>query len=129
MIQDDVRKTAEILKNREIEIPSSWQCMRGGLAIMLSMMLWQAFIALPYLSNDKTDVYESIGFSTLLGFFIFLSVSSLTAKYLSLPKEVRVEGIVMALYKSRAKIFATVWLITNISTGIFIKLFIIKRLS
>jgi hypothetical protein len=45
-IQNDVKFITERLKEKKMEIPSLWEVMRGGVALMLGMVVWQAIVSI-----------------------------------------------------------------------------------
>lgn len=121
MIQDDINRTAALLKKNDMEMPSSWQCMKPGLAIMLGLVVWQFFVASSYTAPGKMNslyVYGSIGFSAVLGFIIFLGITSLNGKYLSMPRNVRDNCLIINIYRRKIKSFIAAWLVINILFGI-----------
>lgn len=132
MIQDDIRQTLDFLKNKEIEIPSSWMCMKLGLTFFLGMVIWQIYVASSYLviqgKINEMYAYGSIGFTSFLGFIVFITSTSLLGRYYSLPKELRENGLIVNLYRKKLANFMFSWGGVNIVAGIITKTMVINPL-
>jgi hypothetical protein len=124
-IQNDVKFITERLKEKKMEIPSLWKVMRGGVALMLGMVFWQAIVSI-YISLDNIqqseDAYLSIAFTAVMGFIFFISYTSLMAKYLSLPLSVRESSLIFCFFKSKVKLYALSWVVINFIAGVIIVL-------
>ncbi|HHQ4545273.1 TPA: conjugal transfer entry exclusion protein TraS [Aeromonas veronii] len=130
-INDDIAFIIDTLKNREVMIPSFLSCASPGLAVMFGLPLWQCFVAYPIPPFDKmTKLFAqaSICFSFFLGFFIFLMLTSMRGKFLSLPLEVRQQSLLVKLTKRKSSIYVGLWFCVNILAGILIKLLDIDAL-
>lgn len=58
-------------------------------------------------------------FSTCLAIFIFLTLSSMTGRFLSLPSGVRENSMVIRFYSARVKMYLYVWLLIGLSAALF----------
>ena len=58
----------------------------------------------------------------IFGFFIFIGITSMRSKYLSLPVEIREQSLIVNLIRRKTMYYAGVWLGLNILTSIAVKL-------
>ena len=124
-ITDDIAFIARTLKKQEVGIPSFLSCASPGLAVLLGMPLWQ-FVVAYNLSTFKPivrfDALPSIGFSFFLGFMMFITLTSMRGKYLSLPAEIRAQSLIVNLLRRKTMCYVGVWLGVNILAGVTVKL-------
>ena len=103
MIKDDVAMLSRVFLNEECEVPSFWKCMRPGLSIFVGLVAWQTFFAL---TTKNFSGGISIVFAIFLGLIIFISCFGMSAKYYSLPDEIRQKSIVIRFVKTKIKYYA-----------------------
>ncbi|WP_368170976.1 conjugal transfer entry exclusion protein TraS [Aeromonas sp. R9-2] len=130
-IENDTALILETIKKEDADIPSFLSCATPGLVFMSGLTLWQLFIAYPFLDEGKmTRIFSlgSIGFSFFLGFLVFLSLTNLRGKYLSLPQKVKDESIIVGLITKKSAFYACTWLSINVLTGLIIKAFAIEAI-
>ena len=130
-ITDDIAFITQTLKKSDVEIPSFLSCATPDIVLMLGMTLWQFFIAFPVAHDDKMlrlFSKASVGFSFVLGFFIFLMLTSSRGKYLSLPIEIRDQSLIIRLIKHKTMFYAGLWVFLNLAAGLSIKLFDISAI-
>ncbi|WP_072932123.1 hypothetical protein [Nissabacter archeti] len=124
-IKDDVDKVIATLRVEDVEIPSSWVCMRIGLFFMVGITLWQMLIVSSVFDNGMDGFFSqfSVLFSFFLGFIVFISSYLLSGKYYSLPEKVRSESLVIKIVTSKIKAYSISWLILNFFIGVICKVF------
>lgn len=130
-IENDTSFILEAMKEEGAGIPSFLSCATPGLVFMSGLTLWQFFIAYPFLNEGKmTRIFSlgSIGFSFFLGFIVFLVLTNLRGKYLSLPQKVRDESIIAGLITKKSVFYACTWLSINVLAGLIIKLYSIEAI-
>ncbi|MGL4355094.1 MULTISPECIES: conjugal transfer entry exclusion protein TraS [Aeromonas] len=123
-IKNDVAFIIASIKNEDATIPSFTSCAIPGLTFMIGLTLWQFFVAYPVVHFDKMTKLAapaSVAFSFVLGAFVFLAMTSLRGKYLSLPLEVREKSIIIKIITQRSLFYACTWVAINILAGAFIK--------
>lgn len=103
MIKDDVAMISRVFLNHECEVPPFWKCMRLGLSIFVGLVSWQTLFAL---TTKNFSGGFSIFFAVAIGFIIILSCFGMSAKYYSLPAEVREKSIVIRFVKTKIKYYA-----------------------
>lgn len=103
MIKKDVAMISRVFLNQECEVAPFWKCMRPGLSIFVGLVTWQTFFAL---TTEHFSGGISIVFAVALGFIIFLSCFGMSAKYYSLPAEIRQKSIVIRFMKTKVKYYA-----------------------
>jgi hypothetical protein len=124
-IQDDIAFIIDTLKHKEVTIPSFLSCAVPGLAVIFGMPLWQFFIAYDmstFKPTNQMDSLPSIGFSLFLGFLLFIVITGMRSKYLSLPTEIRDSSLIVNIINRKVKLYTAAWIGINILTGITIKL-------
>lgn len=103
MIKEDVAMISRVFLNQECEVPPFWKCMRPGLSIFVGLVAWQTFFAL-------TTKNFSGGFSIVmavgLGFIFLISCFGMSARYYSLPEEIREKSIVIRFMKTKIKYYS-----------------------
>lgn len=103
MIKEDVAMISRAFLNQECEVPPFWKCMRPGLSIFVGLVSWQTFFAL---TTKNFSGGISIVFAVFIGFIIFISCFGMSAKYYSLPDEVRGKSIIIRFMKTKIKYYA-----------------------
>ncbi|MBU9833689.1 hypothetical protein J1786_02420 [Rahnella sp. L72c] len=103
MIKDDVAMISSVFLNHECEVPPFWKCMRLGLSIFVGVVSWQTLFAL---TTEHFSGGISIFFAVAIGFIIILSCFGMSAKYYSLPEEIRGKSIVIRFMKTKIKHYA-----------------------
>ncbi len=130
-IENDTSFILETMRKEGAGIPSFLSCATPGLVFMSGLTLWQFFIAYPFLNEGKmTRIFSlgSIGFSFFLGFVVFLVLTNLRSKYLSLPQKVRNESIIAGLITKKSVFYACAWLSINVLAGLIIKIYSIEAI-
>lgn len=94
---------SRVFLNQECEVPSFWKCMRLGLSIFVGLVSWQTLFAL---TTEHFSGGISIFFAVAIGFIVILSCFGMSAKYYSLPEEVRGKSIVIRFVKTKIKYYA-----------------------
>lgn len=123
-ITDDVNFIVKTLKKNEVVIPSFLSCAAPGLALMLGMAAWQFFIAFSITPQGKMErlfSLASIGLSIVLGFIIFIAITQVRSKYLSMPKEILENSLIVTLMRRKAFFYLCGWIAFNFAIGIAIK--------
>jgi len=130
-ITNDVSFIVNSLKGKDVTIPSFLTCAAPGVAFMLGISAWQFFVAYPGVGMRKMDrilSHGSIGLSIVLGFFVFITITQLISKYLSMPSDVRERSIILSLIKSKSMFYFGLWLVLNVAVGIAVKMLSISPL-
>lgn len=104
MIKDDVLMISRVFLNQECEVPPFWKCMRLGLSIFVGLVSWQTLFAL---TTENFSGGFSIVMAVGLGFIILLSCFGMSAKYYSLPVEIREGSIVIRFVKTKIKYYTS----------------------
>lgn len=122
MIQEDVNNVIHILKNKDMEIPSAWQCMRPGLFILMGIGLWAIAVAWDRLGSPnsltRNFAVDSVYFSLFIGVFIFIGSFLSCSQYFSLPEEIRRSSIMLKIIRRKALVYLVVWVVFNITMGV-----------
>jgi len=122
MVQEDVNNVIHILKNRDMEIPTAWQCMKPGLFILIGIELWAITVAWDRMSSShaltKSLAIDSVYFSLFVGGFVFVGAFLSNSQYLSLPKEIRSSSIILKLVRRKVSVYFFVWVVFNIVMGV-----------
>ena len=123
-INDDIAFIVATLKNKEVAIPSFLSCTAPGIAVLVGMPLWQFCIAYDmstFKLTNRMGSLLSIGFSLFLGFLLFIVITSMRSKYLSLPAEIRNRSLIVRLIKHKALFYAGLWVSLNLAAGLLVK--------
>ena len=123
-IDNDTSFILNTMKKEDVIIPSFLSCATPGLLFMAGLTLWQLFVAYPIIHFDKmTKLFApaSAAFSFIVGFFLFIILTNIRGKYLSLPVEVREESLIVKLITKRAFVYSCLWVATNLISGIIVK--------
>ena len=130
-ITDDIAFISSTLKQQDVAIPPFLSCAMPGLAVMLCMLimpLWNLFSNLAYFHKYGLDLMARLDdlipllMFFIFGFFIFIGITSMRSKYLSLPVEIREQSLIVNLIRRKTMYYAGVWLGLNILTSIAVKL-------
>ncbi len=130
-ITDDIAFISSTLKQQDVAIPPFLSCAMPGLAVMLCMLimpLWNLFSNLAYFQKYDLDLMARLDdlipllMFFIFGFFIFIGITSMRSKYLSLPIEIREQSLIVNLIRRKTMYYAGVWLGLNILTSIAVKL-------
>ncbi len=130
-ITDDIAFISSTLKQQDVAIPPFLSCAMPGLAVMLCMLimpLWNLFSNLAYFHKYGLDLMARLDdlipllMFFIFGFFIFIGITSMRSKYLSLPIEIREQSLIVNLIRRKTMYYAGVWLGLNILTSIAVKL-------
>lgn len=130
-ITDDIAFISSTLKQQDVAIPPFLSCAMPGLAVMLCMLimpLWNFFSNLAYFQKYGLDLMARLDdlipllMFFIFGFFIFIGITSMRSKYLSLPIEIREQSLIVNLIRRKTMYYAGVWLGLNILTSIAVKL-------
>ena len=130
-ITDDIAFISSTLKQQDVAIPPFLSCAMPGLAVMLCMLimpLWNLFSNLAYFHKYGLDLMARLDdlipllMFFIFGFFIFIGITSMRSKYLSLPIEIREQSLIVNLIRRKTIYYAGVWLGLNILTSIAVKL-------
>ena len=130
-ITDDIAFISSTLKQQDVAIPPFLSCAMPGLAVMLCMLimpLWNLFSNLAYFQKYGLDLMARLDdlipllMFFIFGFFIFIGITSMRSKYLSLPVEIREQSLIVNLIRRKTMYYAGVWLGLNILTSIAVKL-------
>ena len=123
-IKDDVNFIIKSIEREDVAIPTFLSCAMPGLFFMLGITLWQFFVAYPVSSFEKMTrlaAPASVAFSFVLGSIVFLAMTSLRGKYLSLPLEVREKSVIIKLITHKSLFYSFAWISINILTGLLVK--------
>ena len=129
-ITDDIAFISSTLKQQDVAIPPFLSCAMPGLAVMLCMLimpLWNLFSNLAYFHKYGLDLMARLDdlipllMFFIFGFFIFIGITSMRSKYLSLPVEIREQSLIVNLIRRKTMYYAGVWLGLNILTSIAVK--------
>ena len=129
-ITDDIAFISSTLKQQDVAIPPFLSCAMPGLAVMLCMLimpLWNLFSNLAYFQKYDLDLMARLDdlipllMFFIFGFFIFIGITSMRSKYLSLPVEIREQSLIVNLIRRKTMYYAGVWLGLNILTSIAVK--------
>ena len=124
-INDDIAFIVATLKHKEVTIPSFFSCAGPGIIVLLGIVIWQIYVAFPILHHNsmaRTDAYGSVGGTLFLGFMIFITLTSMRGKYLSMPVEIRKNSLIVRLTKHKAMFYVGLWVVINIVGGVCIKM-------
>ena len=129
-ITDDIAFISSTLKQQDVAIPPFLSCAMPGLAVMLCMLimpLWNLFSNLAYFQKYDLDLMARLDdlipllMFFIFGFFIFIGITSMRSKYLSLPIEIREQSLIVNLIRRKTMYYSGVWLGLNILTSIAVK--------
>ncbi len=129
-ITDDIAFISSTLKQQDVAIPPFLSCAMPGLAVMLCMLimpLWNLFSNLAYFHKYGLDLMARLDdlipllMFFIFGFFIFIGITSMRSKYLSLPVEIREQSLIVNLIRRKTMYYSGVWLGLNILTSIAVK--------
>lgn len=129
-ITDDVAFISSTLKQQDVAIPPFLSCAMPGLAVMFCMLiipLWNLFSNLAHFQKYGLDLMARLDdlipllMFFMLGFFIFIGITNMRSKYLSLPIEIREQSLIVNLIRRKTMYYSGVWLGLNILTGIAVK--------
>ena len=129
-ITDDIAFISSTLKQQDVSIPPFLSCAMPGLAVMLCMLimpLWNLFSNLAYFQKYDLDLMARLDdlipllIFFIFGFFIFIGITSMRSKYLSLPVEIREQSLIVNLIRRKTMYYSGVWLGLNILTSIAVK--------
>ena len=129
-ITDDIAFISSTLKQQDVAIPPFLSCAMPGLAVMLCMLimpLWNLFSNLAYFQKYDLDLMARLDdlipllMFFIFGFFIFIGITSMRSKYLSLPVEIREQSLIVNLIRRKTMYYSGVWLGLNILTSIAVK--------
>ena len=107
-ITDDIAFISSTLKQQDVAIPPFLSCAMPGLAVMLCMLimpLWNLFSNLAYFHKYGLDLMARLDdlipllMFFIFGFFIFIGITSMRSKYLSLPIEIREQSLIVNLIR------------------------------
>ncbi|QCR38881.1 hypothetical protein [Nissabacter sp. SGAir0207] len=121
IIENDIKEIIISLSKEKVEVPAFLECIKFGGGVMVGMTVWQFFVAYPHMSGGKMDrlfACASIGFTLVLGLIVFLSSFSLSAKYLSIPKKIRDQSVIIKMLKNKVLIFSLAWALVNVIVGV-----------
>lgn len=127
----DIWFITDELKNKDVVIPSFLSCVAPGIMLMLSIVAWQCFIVFPVSGTGKMDKlfsYSSVGASLLIGFFIFIFITSFRSKYLSIPSDITSKSIIFKMIKEKTRCYVLAWLAINIIVGSLVKIYSVDAL-
>lgn len=121
MIQEDVQQITSSLKKEDAQIPSLWDSLKAGLLLMILIVSWQSFVAFLNVSRGHASLlnpaYLSVVMSFIVSFFAFLASSSFFAKYLSLPKEVIKNSIIIKVIRKKLRAYLIAWVFVVLFAG------------
>ena len=123
-IAADIEFISGELKNKEFVIPSFFSCAAPGLLVMIAVLAWQCFLAYPVAGTGKMDrifSYGSVGASFFIGFLLFVSITKLRSKYLSMPTGITSNSHLFKLMKEKAISYMVAWLLLNFAFGVIVK--------
>ena len=129
-ITDDIAFISSTLKQQDVAIPPFLSCAMPGLAVMLCMLimpLWNLFSNLAYFHKYGLDLMARLDdlipllMFFIFGFFIFIGITGMRSKYLSLPVEIREQSLIVNLIRRKTMYYSGVWLGLNILTSIAVK--------
>lgn len=122
MIQEDVNNVIYILKNKDMEIPSAWKCMKPGLFILIGIGLWALAVAWDRMSSPnsltRSFAFGSVYISLFIGGFVFVISFLSCSQYFSLPEEIRNSSIMLKLVKRKVFVYFVVWVAFNMAMGV-----------
>ncbi|MGL5127924.1 MAG: conjugal transfer entry exclusion protein TraS [Aeromonas popoffii] len=116
VIRNDVSFIINELKKNELEIPSFLLCAAPGVVILAGMMIFQLLILSPFQGRLINNAFP-ISFSLLLGFITFCIVTQAQGKYLSLPKSVRKDSVLIKFVSRKIFLYGSLWIISNLIFG------------
>lgn len=121
-ISKDVNFIISEIKSTEVEIPSFFSCAMPGIALFSALPLWHLFILSNY--TIKVDHTFVLFLSSFIGFLSALGIYQIRSKYLSLPKKVRKQSVIIKIIKIKTLFYGACWIISNMTFGVLSIIFL-----
>lgn len=112
-IKDDISNIANVLSGSDFEIPSLWKCLKPAIFFYLAIIFWQLIVSARNIFSGgealKNYGYMSVCMSVIVGFFISMMIFNVSAKYLSIPNDIRNKSLIIRIIRNKVKVYSLVW--------------------
>ena len=125
MIDDDVDKIREMLREHDFVIPGIWTVTWPVLVFFMIPPVLQIFFSLevsPDSGRIQIEDYFPVFFSAFITLMVSLATLSFRARYLSLPEVVRTRSAVINLLLFKVKFYGLLWMSSYICIGLCVLL-------
>lgn len=123
MIDEDINKIREILREHDFVIPGMWQIISPVLCFLVVPPVLQVLFSIE-VSTDSGQVGISDFFSIYFTAFITLLVSlaslNFRSRYLSFPKAIRNQSVIIKLVVFKVRVYAALWMCGYICIGLYV---------
>lgn len=114
MDHDTIRKEAaqlkEIILNGNLAIPSFWDCVWPGLAMMAWIVICP-FITFQMYIDIYMDDLEAVGGGLFVGFIISFMIFNMRSLYLTIPVSFRSQSKFLSMVRKKLSIYCLVYMI------------------